>query len=177
MENGSVAIGHKPPQAGFSAQRTQTSVPGAASQQSHQGELPFHPFFHSEIFPQINVCHCLQFLQSWWESCWLEAQHPSVPMLWGHIGDTLGLCSAVHGDPRDRDPTGGTATQSSHPKSIREQSQGAAAHSWLLHCCLWMSRAGKSLFRDKPAEGEGIGRFSIRPKLFQSSQTASRVWL
>lgn len=41
----------------------------------------------------------------------------------------------------------------------------------LFQCCPWMSRAGKSLFRDKPGGGE----CSALDLLFQNSQTASRV--
>lgn len=85
------------------------------------------PFFQPEILPQRNVSHCLQFLRRWWESCWLEAQHRSVPALGTRRGFEL---QSIYGDPREPDPTGGTATLSSHPKTIREQSQGAAAHGW-----------------------------------------------
>lgn len=125
MENGSAAISHKPPQACSSApENTNLSAWSTVPLQPRRQSSLSTPFFHPEILPQRNVSHCLQFPRSWWESCWLEAQQWSIP--------TLGTCPgfSVHGDPRDLDPTGGAATLSSHPKTIREQSQGAAAHGW-----------------------------------------------
>lgn len=128
MENGSAAIGRKPPRARSSApENTNLSAWSSVPPEPRRQSSLSTPFFQPEILPQRNVSHCLQFLRRWWESCWLEAQHRSVPALGTRQGFAL---QSIHGDPREPDPTGGTATLSSHPKTIREQSQGAAAHGW-----------------------------------------------
>lgn len=164
MENGSAAIGHKPPRACFSAQRTQTSVPGAAS----RGRVPFQSSFSRlEIFPQINVCHCLQFLQSWWESCWLEAQQ-SIPMFWGHTG-------AFQYSPW------GSQGQGCHAEHPPQNHQGAIPGSCCsqlgcpsaAHGCAELGRAFSGINQEKEKGLKG----SALDLLFQNSQTASRVSL
>lgn len=107
-----------------------------------KAELPFHPFFHPEIFPQIYVCHCLQFLRSWWKSCWLEAQHQSVPIAlgthWDFAVQSMGMPGT--GMPGTGIPQEALPHRAPTPKPSGSNPRELLLTAGLCQCCPWMSR-------------------------------------
>lgn len=125
-------------------------------------KLPLHPCLPSLKLPSANYFPLLATSPELVEKLLAGGTRQALPC----AGNTPGLCTAACEETQRHGACRRHRHAAHPPQNYRgdlEQPQGAAAHGQAVSVLLPDEQSWEASSRDKPGEGKGIERFSIRP--------------